>query len=493
MMLVDLIKDVEVLSISGETSVEVKDISYHSERVVEDSLFVAIKGTRVDGHDFINRAIANGARALVLEREVREKNGICTLLVKDSRLALARLASRFYNYPSQEVKLVGITGTNGKTTTAYLVESILKQAGKNVGVIGTIDYHYLEKTIKEINTTPESLDLQRILRNMVDRGVSHTVIEVSSHALDLRRVDGCSFDVVVFTNLSRDHLDYHHDMTSYYKSKERLFTDLLEQSGELPWVAINRDDQKGRVLAEVAKGRILTFGLHSGADVWAERISCNFNGIFAKVHTPQGTFEVTSPLFGNINIYNILAATCTGISLETSLDAIKRGIESLSYVPGRLEKIESGHDIHVFVDYAHTSDALEKVLLSMREVERGRIICVFGCGGDRDPGKRPLMGEASARLSDFTVITSDNPRKEDPYKIMAEIEKGVRQANVTQYVVLPDRTQAIQYAINLAQLGDAVLIAGKGHENYQILQDGMRHFDDREVAREALRTRIITT
>lgn len=489
----DLIKDVEVLSISGETSVEVKDISYHSERVVEDSLFVAIKGTKVDGHDFINRAIANGARALVSEKGVQAKKDVCTLLVKDSRLALAKLASRFYNYPSQEVKLVGITGTNGKTTTAYLAESILKQAEKNVGIIGTIDYHYLEKTIKGINTTPESLDLQRILRNMVDRGVSHAVMEVTSHALDLRRVDGCSFDVVVFTNLSRDHLDYHHDMASYYKSKERLFTDLLEQSVELPWVVINRDDQKGKSLVEIAKGRILTFGLHSEADVRAERVSCDFNGTFAKVHTPQGTFEVTSPLFGNINIYNILAATCTGISLGTSLDTIKRGIESLSYIPGRLEKIGNSHGIHVFVDYAHTSDALERVLLSMREVERGRIICVFGCGGDRDPGKRPLMGKVSARLSDFTVITSDNPRKEDPHKIIAEIEEGVRQTNVTQYVVIPDRRQAIQYAINLAQPGDAVLIAGKGHENYQILQNGVRPFDDREVARETLRRKIITT
>lgn len=489
MILKDLIRDIEVISIYGDTSLDIKNIAYNSKSVVKDSLFVAIKGMKFDGHNFVDEAVERGAKGLVLQRLAKKRRDICHIIVEDSRVALAKISSRFYHHPSQEVVLVGITGTNGKTTTAYLIESILQQADKKVGIIGTINYHYPQKTLKAIHTTPESLELQKILREMVDSGVSHVVMEVSSHALDLKRVDGCSFNIAVFTNLSRDHLDYHQDMTSYYKCKERLFTDLLEQSGELPWVVINHDDPKGKALMKVAKGRILTFGMSAEVDVGADGITCDLHGISAKIHSPQGTFEVTSRLLGSLNIYNILAATSVGITLKIPLNVIKKGIESVTYIPGRLKRVSDNHNIHVFVDYAHTSDALQRVLLALREIERGRIICVFGCGGDRDPGKRPLMGQVSGKLSDFTVITSDNPRTEDPHKIIAEIEKGIKQSKVGSYTIIPDRWQAIHYAIDLAKPGDVVLIAGKGHETYQILGNEIRPFDDTLVAKEALNNR----
>ncbi len=489
MVLRELVKDIEVTSIFGDASLDMKSIAYNSASVTKDSLFVAMKGMKVDGHDFVNEAVERGAKGVVLQRLLEKRADVCYVMVKDSRVALARISSRFYHHPSKELVLVGITGTNGKTTTSYLLESILQKADKKVGVIGTINHHYPEKTIKATHTTPESLEIQRILRDMVDSGVSHVVMEVSSHALDLKRVDGCSFNAAVFTNLSRDHLDYHQDMTSYYKCKERLFTDLLEQGRELPWVAINRDDPKGKALVKVAKGRILTFGMSAEADVWVDGVTCGIRGTSANIHSPQGAFVVASPLLGSLNLYNMLAATSVGISLEIPLDVIKAGIESVGHVPGRLQRVLGNHDIDVFVDYAHTSDALERVLLALREIEQTRIICVFGCGGDRDPGKRSLMGKVSGRLSDFTVITSDNPRTEDPDRIIAEIEKGIRQNGAATYTTIPDRKQAIHYAIELAKPGDVVLIAGKGHETYQILGTEIRPFDDTTVAGEALNKR----
>lgn len=486
MVLSELIKDIEVTSIFGNTSLDIKSIAYNSASVVKDSLFVAIKGIKVDGHNFVNEAVERGARSLVLQRLVGKRDDVCYVVVEDSRVALAKISSNFYHQPSQEVVLVGITGTNGKTTISYLTESILQKADKKVGVIGTINHHYPEQIIKATHTTPESLELQKILRDMVGSGVSHVVMEVSSHALDLKRVDGCLFNVVVFTNLSRDHLDYHQDMRSYYKCKERLFTDLLKEDQELPWAVINCDDPKGKALVKVAKGRILTFGMSAEADIWADGIKYGLGGISANIQSPKGSFVLASPLLGSINLYNILAATSVGICLEIPLDVIKAGIESVGYVPGRLQRILGNHDIDVFVDYAHTSDALERALLSLREIEQTRIICVFGCGGDRDSGKRPLMGKASGRLSDFTVITSDNPRTEDPDKIIAEIEKGIRQNGLASYTIIPDRKQAIHYAIGMAKPGDVVLIAGKGHETYQILGTEIRPFDDTVVARDAL-------
>ena len=490
MILKELIQDINVTSISGDTSIDIKSVAYHSENVVKDCLFVAITGLRLDGHDFVDGAIKRGARALILEKPIRKVENVCHVVVRDSRVALAKLSSRFYHHPSQDVKLIGITGTNGKTTTAYLLESIFKNAGIKVGMISTINYRYMKNTLKAGHTTPESLELQKILRDMVDSGVSHVVIEVSSHALDLRRVDGCSFDIGVFTNLSRDHLDYHQDMASYYRSKERLFTDLLQHK-KGPWAVINDDDPKGEILKNMANVNVLTFGINVKGDIWAGGFSPSPKGISAKIHTPYGPFMVESALYGKINLYNILAATGVCVCFGIPLDIVKGGIESLSYVPGRLQKVSSNHDIRVFVDYAHTDDALKKVLLSIKEVGQGRIICVFGCGGDRDPGKRPLMGQISGKLSDFTIITSDNPRTEDPYKIIGEIEKGIKQIQVDKYAVIPDRGEAIQYAIDLARPGDTVLIAGKGHETYQILRDETRPFDDLMVAKEVLDSRKV--
>lgn len=490
MFLEELIQDIDVTSISGDASIDIKKVAYHSKNVVNDCLFVAITGLRYDGHNFVDEAVERGARALILEKPTGKRENVCHIVVKDSRVALAKLSSRFYRYPSQEVKLIGITGTNGKTTTAYLLESIFKKAGIKVGIISTINYRYLENTLQASHTTPESLELQKILRDMVDNAVSHVVMEVSSHALDLKRVDGCSFDIGVFTNLSRDHLDYHQDMDSYYRSKERLFTDLLQHK-KGPWAVINDDDPKGEILKNVANVNVLTFGIDVKGDIWADGLLPGPKGISAKIHTPYGSFMVESVLYGKINLYNILAATGVCVCFEIPLDIVKGGIESLSHIPGRLQRVSSNHDIYVFVDYAHTDDALKKVLLSIKEVRQGRIICVFGCGGDRDPGKRPLMGQVSGKLSDFTIITSDNPRTEDPYKIIVEIEKGIKKIQVDKYAVIPDRRQAIQYAIDLARPGDTVLIAGKGHETYQILRDETRPFDDLMVAKEALDNRKV--
>lgn len=488
MILKELIQDIDVTSISGDTSIDIKNVAYHSKNVVKDCLFVAIPGLKFDGHNFVDEAIERGARALILEKPMRKRGNICHIVVRDSRVALARLSSRFYHHPSQKVKLIGITGTNGKTTTAYLLESIFKKAGIKVGTISTINYRYLKNTLKAAHTTPESLELQKILKDMVDSGVSHVVMEVSSHALDLRRVDGCSFDIGVFTNLSRDHLDYHQDMASYYRSKERLFTDLLQHK-EDPWAVINEDDPKGGLLKNVVHAKVLTFGIDVKGDIWADSPSPTPKGISAQIHTPYGVFTMESALYGKINVYNILAATGVCVCFGIPLGIIKEGIESLSHVPGRLQRVSNNHDIHVFVDYAHTDDALKRVLLSIKEAGQGQIICVFGCGGDRDPGKRPLMGQVSGKLSDFTIITSDNPRTEDPYKIIREIEEGIKQVQVDRYAVIPNRRQAIQYAIDLARPGDTVIIAGKGHETYQILKDETRPFDDLVVAKEILDNR----
>ena len=502
MLLRNLIQDLIVLQLHGGLEGEVRAITYHSGQASEGSVFVAIKGTRSDGHDFVQQAIDQGCQIVVVEKPLAPVPGVTFLQVANTRAALARLANRFFGFPSHSLTVVGITGTNGKTTTTYLLESILTACGLKVGVIGTVDVRYPGYVQPSSVTTPESVDLQRTLREMVDAGVTHVVLEATSHALDMHRVDGTRFAVGLFTNLSQDHLDYHGTMGEYFAAKSRLFSHILQEAGKTPALAvINTDDLWCEKLFALIDGPSLRFGLSGDAEIRAQQVRCDFTGIQALIQTPRGELTVYSPLLGRLNLYNLLAATAVAVGLGLPLEGIAEGQKTLARVPGRLESIPNDLGVHILVDYAHTPDALEKALDSLRELHSGRIICVFGCGGDRDRGKRPLMGEAVAKRADLLVITSDNPRSEVPEAIMADIEGGVKAqglpflvtlaqcaGNCTSgYTSVVDRGEAIRMAINYAGAGDVVYIAGKGHENYQILGSKRIDFDDRIVAAEALK------
>jgi UDP-N-acetylmuramoyl-L-alanyl-D-glutamate--2,6-diaminopimelate ligase len=504
MKLADLITAVEPLAITGAAAPEtpVASLHYGSRDVVSGGVFFAIQGFTADGHAYIDDACRRGAAAIVVEKEVAA--GIPVLRVADTRVALAQAAAAFYGQPSRDLTVIGLTGTNGKTTVSYLVENILVQAGLKAGVVGTVNYRHGATVVPAARTTPESLDLQRILADMRREGVGHVVMEVASHGLELHRVDACAFDVAVFTNLTQDHLDFHGDMERYWASKKSLFTRHLLQGPKAARArsVINRDDPRGRELAaELAGTRtVITFGRSSENDVWPEIRRSDLTGLEADLHTPRGPLVVTSPLVGQHNLENILAAAACGIALDLPREAIRAGIAATLAVPGRLEAIPDPAGRFIYVDYAHTPDALENVLRALDALRRRRLICVFGCGGDRDRRKRPLMGEIAARMSDLAVVTSDNPRTEDPLAIIEDALEGVRraapraytadelEAGVTErgHIVVPDRREAIALAICLAEPGDTVLIAGKGHETYQIIGRTTIPFDDRQEARQAL-------
>jgi UDP-N-acetylmuramoyl-L-alanyl-D-glutamate--2,6-diaminopimelate ligase len=506
MELKKLLEGVEIRRITGEILKEIEGIAYHSDRVGRGFLFAAIQGMEVDGHQFIEEAIRKGAEAVLLE-EGQEVSNRTMIFVPNSRQALARISSNFYGDPSSQVRLIGVTGTNGKTTTTYLLESIFRKAGYAVGVIGTINYRFGQKITPAPNTTPESLDLQRILWEMVREGISHVIMEVSSHGLDLDRVFGCQFDSVVFTNFTSDHLDYHKTLKQYFESKKRLFSEALIKSNKSRRFAVtNQDDPRGEEIVEGIGLPILRYGLNSSCEVSAHEVSSNFEGLSCRIKTPGGEFSIHSKLIGGFNLYNILAAVATAVAMDIPLETLKEGIESLEGVSGRFEKLENRKDIRVIVDYAHTHDALERVLLGLRDIlkgppqRNGKIITVFGCGGDRDRTKRPLMGGVAGRYSDLAILTSDNPRTEDPLVIMNEVEKGFKSLSLEEwrqneinswrsgrgYLKVPDRREAIRTAIRLAQPKDIVLIAGKGHEDYQIIGKRRFPFDDRIEAKRAL-------
>jgi len=484
---------------------EIGSIHYKAQDVQPGGLFVAIEGLTADGHDFIDEALARGASAIVTQKPVKSESII--IEVENTRKALAAISARFFINPSEKLFLIGITGTNGKTTTAFLIEHILDKTGFHVGVIGTLNYRYAGKAFQNPMTTPESLDLQKILAEMLDNGVTHVVMEVSSHALDLYRVHQCKFDLAIFTNLTQDHLDYHKDMDSYWSCKKRLFTEILDvKSGNDRVMAIiNHNDERGRELShnlELRLGResVLSVGFSDNHRIRPEDFSFDLGGITGKISTPNGAFEFKSHLVGQHNLENILCATGVGIVLGLSVEDIKQGIESVKAVPGRLESIPNDHKRFVYVDYAHTPDALENVLVSLRECTPGRLICVFGCGGDRDKTKRPQMGDIAGRFSDIVIITSDNPRTESPMEIIDQILEGTKRSigraftplNLAEnfpmkgYVVEPDRKNAITLAIKVSRPNDAILIAGKGNEPYQVIGDKTIAFDDRKEAEKAL-------
>lgn len=480
----------------------ISGIFYNSRLVTPGGLFVAVAGHAADGHDYIPQAVERGAVAVVCQRLVRLDADTVMLRVEDTRRALAQLAAAFYGHPSRRMTVVGITGTNGKTTTSFLIESILNSAGVKTGVIGTINYRYDGRIFDNPVTTPESLDLQRILADMQAAGVSHVVMEVSSHALDLHRVHACKMDVAVFTNLTQDHLDYHHTMESYWGSKRRLFSAIVpaEDSSVTQRAVINHRDPRGRELAETLTIPHLTTGLTAEADVWAQTADFSLRGVTARLQTPRGALDIRCPLVGHHNLENVLNAVGVGLALGIPVPRIADGICALERVPGRLDPVANTRRRFVYVDYAHTPDALENVLKALRALTSGRIVCVFGCGGDRDRGKRPLMGAIAWRLSDWVVVTSDNPRTESPQAIIDQILAGIPDAAaVTRtaeqvaggftakgMVVEPDRRTAIALSIRTSRPGDTILIAGKGHEPYQIIGREKFPFDDRLEAGKAL-------
>jgi UDP-N-acetylmuramoyl-L-alanyl-D-glutamate--2,6-diaminopimelate ligase len=503
--------DMRFQGINAFLEKEIRGIAYDSRKVEEGYIFVAIKGEKYDGHDFMDDAIRKGAAAVVAERETGEAEDFY-ILVGDARRALACISNNFYERPSESLKLIGITGTNGKTTTTYILKSVLASWGKNVGLIGTIRYIIKDTAYPAVHTTPESPEFQSLLRQMLLSGCSHVVSEVSSHALAQYRVDGSVFDTAVFTNLTRDHLDFHKSMEDYYRAKGRLFKELLGKQGT---AVINLDDPYGKRLeADLRRLRpdlaIVTCGVETKADIIAGDVRFSSDGLRFKVSHLGSDYDVSSPLTGMPNVYNIISTIGASISLGAPWQVILKGIEKAEYVAGRFEKIDAGQNFLCIVDYAHTEDALERLILTARALLRNmpprfptaenrgtddfpsaedslpRIITVFGCGGDRDRGKRPGMGAAATRLSDFVILTTDNPRSEDAINIIRDIESGAVKKN---YLIEPDRGKAIIEAVGMAKAGDIVLIAGKGHEDYQEIEGVRRRFSDRDMAIESIKRR----
>jgi len=472
--------------ISGRTALEISQIVTDSRKATKGSLFVAIPGTKKDGRQFIKEAVSKGAVAVVAEKEegkgLNTYGDVTVITVKDAHNALFHFASEFFGRPAEELHIVGITGTNGKTTTSFLAQSLLKTDARKTGLLGTIHYDLCGGESKEASqTTPGILELQSLFAKMRKNGTTDTVMEVSSHSLTQRRTLGLNFDTAVFTNLTQDHLDYHKTMDSYFEAKKRLF----HQTSGLS--VINVDDPWGMKLKEDVPGRTLCYGIDRHHDIYPESISLTLQGIKMQVQTPIGAMDITSVLTGRYNVYNILGAIGVGVASGLSKEAITAGIFGMKSVPGRFEKIDLGQDFLVIVDYAHTEDALSRLLQSVSSLALGHVITVVGCGGDRDRGKRAKMGQAASLYSRLSILTSDNPRSEPPLSIIKEMEAGLlNKTPQPLYEIIPDRGEAIVRAISLAKTGDAVVIAGKGHEQYQIIGDRVLRFDDRETARLAL-------
>jgi UDP-N-acetylmuramoyl-L-alanyl-D-glutamate--2,6-diaminopimelate ligase len=506
LMLGDLLRTTQVIRTEGPADSSVRGIAYHSGAVREGFVFVAIPGTHRDGRDFVPEALEKGAVAVVLERPAEGlPQGVAQILVPSARRALADMASAWYGYPARRMTLVGVTGTNGKTTTTHMLEAILAAAGHRAGLLGTIRYRYGGRSMPAPNTTPESLDLQRMLREMLDNGVTHCIMEVTSHALDQERVRGCRFRVAAFTNLTRDHLDYHGDTPSYLAAKLRLFQEHLVPEEEGGVAVLNAEDPASLEIQRRTKGRIVWYGQAPGSDFSLAECSAALDGTRMRIRYPEGEKELFTPLLGMVNASNALAACASAWALGIGPEQWAAGLGSMPVVPGRLEIVSTRRGrpdpgVTVLVDYAHTPDALDRALSSVRGLARGRLICVFGCGGDRDRGKRPLMGKAAARHSDLLVVTSDNPRGEEPSRIIEQIVRGLEEVPLRPlgsdreetadalpaYVVIQDRAEAIRWAVFRARPGDLVFIAGKGHEAYQIIGDKKVPFNDRDVARKAL-------
>lgn len=487
-MLQALEGQVKILERGGNLGVPVAAITDDSRLVSSGSLFVAVTGEQVDGHRFIASAVKAGAAVLVMQQP--NDVSVPFVRVEDSRKALGLLGSRYYGDPSARIRVIGVTGTNGKTTTTYVCKTLLEALGHQVGLIGTVAYQIGTQTIPAAHTTPGALELQQLLAKMVDGGCTDAVMEVSSHALAQDRTNGCEYDVAVFSNLTQDHLDFHKTMEEYFQAKLRLFTGLTGTRKPNKRAIINADDPYGTRIVERCPAPVWTYGVKTKADLRAEDVRLSLHGTTFTVGTPVSTFPIESHLVGEHNVYNLLAAIGVALHEGATPDHICQAVRRVTNVPGRFERVIAGQSFTVVVDYAHTEDALLRLLAAAQALKTGRIITVFGCGGDRDRGKRPKMGRVAVRYSDVVVLTSDNPRTEDPHVILEQVEVGVTEAlrehPSVQYLKVADRREAIDLAVREARTGDMVLIAGKGHEDYQIIGTKKFHFDDREVAREAI-------
>lgn len=499
----------EILFAGGDMDTPVSGVCNDSRLAGPGSLFVCVPGTRVDGHAFIGDAVARGATAIIAENDASDHGPAAFIRVKDSRRALAIVSANFYDHPASKLNLIGITGTNGKTTTSLLLESIIRSAGFNPGVLGTLAYRWAGKEIPASMTTPESLHLQKIFHEMLGDGVTHVVMEVSSHALALGRIDGCSFRAGIFTNLSQDHLDFHASMEEYFSAKKLLFCNYLDPSASV--AVINADDAYGRKILD--NGACGLKALSYSAEIPArsgnrpESPACNVrrveftsHGLSALIETPRGTLKIESPLVGRLNLYNVLAAASGAVALGLPEGAICAGIRAVTHVDGRLQRVAlpARCGFQVIVDYAHTPDAMDKALTCLREMTSNRLIAVFGCGGDRDRGKRPVMGRIAAERADLVIVTSDNPRTEVPEDIIDQIETGMEETGICRisgsqipdekcYIREVDRRRAIRLALSLARPGDVIFLGGKGHETYQIIGTTKYPFDDRLVVDEYFR------
>jgi len=474
---------------AGTTSLPISDIVFDSRKVKPGALFVALVGVHQDGHAHVAAAVKAGARAVLVMKDVQAP-GVTVVKVKDTLKALAHVSLRFWDHPSQKLRMIGITGTNGKTTTSYLIESIFTTAGWPTGVLGTINYRFKDESIPAPNTTPFASELQRFLASVLEKDGQACVMEVSSHALDLERVEGVDFDAAVFTNLTQDHLDFHKTMEAYATAKAKLFDSVRMKSAKTfpKAVIVNADDPWGEKISARVKVPILRYRLSGPADLFTKNLVSDVTGSRFDLYAAGQQQAVTLPLLGDYNVMNALAAAGAALSQGIPLKTIVRGLESVAGIPGRMERIAAPKGFTVVVDYAHTEDALRQVMTALKRLKPARLLTVFGCGGDRDRTKRPLMGEVAAQMSEEVIVTSDNPRSEDPGRIALDVEVGVRRARSDHYQIILDREQAIATAFSMARHGDIVLIAGKGHENYQIMADRTIPFDDRDAARRLLKT-----
>lgn len=500
MRLTELLNIIETEQIVGTTDLQVTGLACDSRQVSAGNIFFALPGSKVDGLTFVPQALANGALAVVAEQLPEHLAAqVCFIQVAKVRQAMAILAAAYSGQPTRGVPVIGVTGTNGKTSITYLLEAILKQAGFAPAVFGTVEYRFGEQRLESSHTTPESVELMAMMADFRQQGADAFILEVSSHALEQHRVDGIEFDVAVFTNLTPEHLDYHHNLDNYFASKRRLFSELLQQGRAV----INLDDGFGKQLLR-ENSAWCSFGLHRAAEVRTGDIIAGRDGISGSFATPQGTIRVDSRMIGHFNISNLLATVAAAQALAIDNAAIEAGIAAAPQVPGRLQRIDNAKGILALVDYAHTGDALEQVLKTLSKLEHQRLITLVGCGGDRDPRKRPVMAAAAVSYSDLAIFTSDNPRTEDPVQILAQVRAGALAAEAKElspaqiqakergFVVIPDRRQAIEYACQLAASGDLLLVAGKGHEDYQILGTEKIHFDDREELYRNLNETLVT-
>lgn len=478
----NLIEGYETEILKGTTNICITGIEHDSRKIGKGNMFVAIEGFTVDGHNYINEAIDKGAICIVVQKEIEIDQDVTVVKVDDTQLALARFSSIFYGEPSKKLNLIGVTGTNGKTSITYLIKSVFEASNKKTGIIGTMGTVIDNKILDNANTTPESNLTQRYLKEMVDKDMQYCVMEVSSHSLDLKRVEYMDFKVGIFTNLTEDHLDYHKDMENYYKSKLRLFN--ITSGCNI----INVDDKYGRRIPKDLENNvpIITYGIEKRADIYATDVVCHPKGVDFILNCPKGFITINMHLLGKFNVYNALAAAACAIYYDMDLYSIKKGIESVNGIRGRFELVPIEEDYSVIIDFAHTPDGLEKVLTTIKQFAEGRIVVVFGAGGNRDRAKRPIMGETVAKYADLAIVTSDNPRYEDPDKIIKDIIVGIERVN-GKYVPITDRKEAIKYALLNARPKDTILLAGKGHETYTIIKDEIIPFDEKQIVLDILK------